>query len=149
MYCSKSAPEWRPWCPPAQHLVKGVLWGSSTVPVISQQASTHPDRQTAGVTRLREALWWCPWTLEALRVMADFQKSRGLYGEPLMQKYFGVLGIHMVLWYVVSGKREGMELGGGSRKPWGLVGIPALGHSMGWLASNAQFRAKLGLGTLA
>ena len=141
--------EQQPWCPPAQHLVKGVLQGSSTMPAISQQASTHPDRQRAGVTRLGGTPWCCLWTSEALRVMAHFQQSRGPYGEPLMQKYFGVLGIHMVLWYVVSGKQEGMEIGSGRRKPGGHVGILVLGPSMGWLVSNAMLRAKLESGTIS
>lgn len=127
-YSAPSQPLERwPWCPPAYHLVRGVLQGSSTVPVIAQQASTHPDRQRAGVTRLGGALSWCPGTSEALRGMADFQQSRGLCREPLMQKYFGVLGIHMVLWYMVSGKQKEMEIGGCGREPGRHIGILALG----------------------
>ena len=42
-----------------------------------------------------------------------------------------------------------MEIGGGSRKPGGHVGILVLGPSMGWLVSNAMLRAKLGSGTIS
>lgn len=101
------APGWpleqRPWHPPAWHLVKGVLRGSVTVPVTSQQAS--PSRRAE--SRCHSAprgTRWRPGTSEALRVMAEFQQCRGLCEEHLMQKYLGVLGTHMVSRFVLSGK---------------------------------------------
>lgn len=66
-----------------------------------------------------------------------------------MQKYFGVLGVHMVLGYVVSGKQKEMEIGGCGREPGGHIGILARGHSMGWLARNTSLGVKLVLGTLS
>lgn len=52
-------------------------------------------------------------------MMADFQQSRGLCKEPLMQKYLRVLGIHMVLGSVVSGRQKEMEIGGSGGEPGG------------------------------
>jgi hypothetical protein len=73
--------------------------------------------------------------------MADFQQSRGLYGEPFMQKYFGDLGMHMVLCYV--GKRRGMEIGDGSQV--GILAFLALGHSMGCRVRNSMLSGRLGI----
>lgn len=114
-------------------------------------AGFHPSRQAE--SRCHSA-WGTPrcclWTSEALRVMAHFQQSRGPYGEPPHAEIFCSPGYtYMVLWYVVSGKQEGMEIGGGSREPGACWrSHPGPFHGLAWQAMPCLW-AKLQSGTIS
>lgn len=96
-----------PWCPPAQHLVKGVLSGLH-----------HANDVTAGLSPSRQAENRCHsaqgYTAMVSRDLGRFESDGQVPAtqrDALMQKSFGVLGIHMVLWYMISGREWELVLG--------------------------------------